>query len=168
MLKLFLAYNFINMKRKSKKNKNPVVKISQQAFIVVVAFIFISSAFFSGKVLYDTESQGLVPSGPFLFNFLIITLLIPVSIFVYFYQFLHKKKLNHNGVSAVFWSLVYTVVVYVSAGVLNYYLLIATSNTGFAMTDWQFFSMELLCILAGVLVVSTLPLLLKQLPVRKS
>jgi uncharacterized membrane protein len=168
MLKLFLPYNFMQMKRKSKKNKFPLVKTSQEAFIVVVAFIFISSAFFSGKVLYDTKSQGLAPGGPFLFNFLIITLLIPVSIFVYFYQFLHKKKLNHNGVSAVFWSLVYTVVVYVAAGVLNYYLLIETSNAGYAMTDWQFFSMELLCILAGVLIVSALPLLLKQLPVRKS
>jgi hypothetical protein len=156
------------MKRKSKNVKFPVVKTSQEAFIVFVAFIFISSAFFSGKVLYDTKSQGLTPGGPFLFNFLIITLLVPVSIFVYFYQFLHKKKLNHNGVSAVFWSLVYTVAVYVSAGLLNYYLLIATSNTGYTMTDWQFFSMELICILASILVISALPLLLKQIPVRKS
>jgi hypothetical protein len=36
------------------------------------------------------------------------------------------------------------------------------------MTDWQFFSMELLCILASILVISALPLLLKQIPVRKS
>jgi hypothetical protein len=156
------------MKRKSKKNKIPFVKISQEAFIVIVAFIFISSAFFSGKVLYDAVSQGLTPGPPFLFNFLIITLLIPISIFVYFYQFLHKKKLKHNGVSAVFWSLAYTVVVYVSAGVLNYYLLIATSNTEYVITNWQLFSLELLCIIAGVLVVSALPLLLKQLSDRNS
>jgi uncharacterized membrane protein len=140
-------------KNTTKKSQNPIVNISQKTYIVIIALLFAYSVYLSTNPVVAVSSNGFDTGFSPLYNLALISILVPISIFLLFYKLILSNNKKTQLTSVVFYSIVYTLFAFVVQGVVGHYVFKYTFDKHIVMADWQFFTLLVITYLVSVLIV---------------
>jgi uncharacterized membrane protein len=141
------------MKKKSSKSQNQIVNLSQKTYIVIIALLFAYSVYLSTNPVVKVSSDGFDTGFSPLYNLALITILVPIAIFLLFYRLIMSNNKKTQLTSVVFYSVVYTLFTFVVQGVLGHYVFQYTFDQNMVLADWQFFTLLTITYLLSVLLV---------------
>jgi hypothetical protein len=139
--------------KKKVKSQNSILKLSQKTYIVIIAILFAYSVYVSTNPVVSVSSNGFDTGFSSLYNLLLITILVPIAIFLLFYKYVLSNSKKSLVTSAVFYGVVYTLFAFVVQGVIGHYVFQFTTRHGYVLSDWQFFSLLVISYLVSVSVV---------------
>jgi uncharacterized membrane protein len=141
------------MKKSSQKSQKSLLDLSQKTYITIIALLFAYSAYISTNPVVDVSSNGFDGGYSPLYNMLLITILVPIAVFMLFYKYISGNNKKAPTTSVIFYSTIYTLLTFVIQGVVGHYIFEYTFYKEMAMADWQFFSVLTFTYLASVFVV---------------
>jgi uncharacterized membrane protein len=139
--------------KKTTKSKNPLLAISQKTYIVIIALLFAYSVYLSTNPVITVSSNGFDTGYSSLYNLILITILVPIAIFMLFYKYILSNSKKSMITSVVFYSVVYTLFAFVVQGVVGHYVFKYTATKNYVLSDWQFFSVLVLTYLVSIFIV---------------
>jgi Na+/H+-dicarboxylate symporter len=116
--------------KKKVKSQNPILKLSQNTYIVIIAILFAYSVYVSTNPVVSVSSNGFDTGFSSLYNLLLITILVPIAIFLLFYKYILSNSKKSLVTSAVFYGVVYTLFAFVVQGVIGHYVFQFTTQHG--------------------------------------
>jgi hypothetical protein len=141
------------MKKNTKKSQNSILNLSQKTYVLIIALLFGYSVYLSTSPVVKVSSDGFDTGFSALYNLALITILVPITVFLLFYRYILSNNKKPQMGAVVFYSTVYTLLAFVIQGVLGRYVFQYAVDKNYSMSDWQFFSLLVLTYLVSVLVV---------------
>jgi uncharacterized membrane protein len=115
--------------------------------------LFGYSVYLSTNPIIKISSDGFDTGYASLYNLLLITILAPTLTFLLFYKLILSNNKKTQQTSVAFYSIVYTLFVFVVQGAIGHYVFKYTFDKHVVMADWQFFTLLALTYVVSVFVV---------------